>query len=93
MDNSKLRWLRPGIVLSAAAIVCITDIVNGSYRYNAIPPLLRLLGVIILFTIIGTIVTKIIDHAINAPSKNTPEPEDIQLEDELEDEETEESLT
>lgn len=91
MDNSKLRWLRPAIVLSAAAIMCIADIVNGSYKVNATIPLLRLLGVIILFTFIGTIVTKIIDKAANAPQKKEPEPEDIQLEDE--EEESDEPLT
>jgi len=86
LDNSKLRWLRPAICLSAAAIVSIADIVNGSYKVNATLALLRLLGVIILFMIIGTIVTKIIDKVMNAPQKKEPEPEDIQLEDEEEEE-------
>ncbi|MBQ8982855.1 MAG: hypothetical protein IJ079_04630 [Lachnospiraceae bacterium] len=91
MDNSKLRWLRPAIVLSAAAIVSIVDIVNGYYKQFPLRSLLILLGVILLFMIIGTIATRIIDKAANAPQKKEPEPEDIQLEDE--EEESEEPLT
>ena len=74
----KLQWLRPFIVLLAAAIVCISNIVN---RKEIIPSLVSLLVTIIIFMIIGSIVTSIIDKTINSHPKETTEPEEISFED------------
>ena len=87
----KLRWLRPFVVLTAALIVCISNIIA---KRPVVESLILLLVVIIVFFIIGSIGTSIIDHTMNAVSKNDPQegeaPED---EEEQQEEATEESET
>lgn len=83
----KLRWLRPFIVLSAAAIVSISSIIM---KRPILSSLIWLLGAIIVFYIVGSIVTRVIDWAMNDVPKNQNETEDINL-DELSESNSEES--
>lgn len=77
-EGMKLRWLRPFIVLMAALIVSISNMV--SHR-PILKSLVLLLAVIIIFFIIGSISTRMIDRAMSA--RETPQPE--QAEDKTED--------
>lgn len=71
----KLRWLRPFIVLVAALIVSISNIVANR---PIIKSLVLLLIVIIIFFIIGSIGTRVINRAISAKTEGQPVvPEEI----------------
>ncbi len=74
----KLRWLRPFIVLMAALIVSISNMV---LHRPILKSLVLLLVVIVIFFIIGSISTRLIDRAMSV--KETPHPEEA--EDEAED--------
>ena len=66
----KLRWLRPFIVLTAALIVCISNMVA---KRPIVESLFWLLVVIIVFFIIATIGTRIILRTMNQASKEEPD--------------------
>lgn len=71
----KLRWLRPFVVLTAALIVCISNIVA---KRPVLDSLLWLLGAVVLFFIIGSIGTWIIDRTMNGDiSKKEPSEESV----------------
>lgn len=84
----KLRWLRPFIVLTAAAIVSISSIVM---KRPVLLSLIWLLIVIIIFFIIGSIVTRIIVRTMNDESHENSEAENISLEDTEQESKDEES--
>ncbi len=84
----KLRWLRPFIVLAAAAIVSISSIVM---KRPVLSSLIWLLIVIIVFFIIGSIVTRIIVRTMNDISQEDREPENISLDEAENESEGEES--
>lgn len=69
----KLRWLRPFIVLMAALIVSISNMV---LHRPILKSLVLLLVVIIIFFIIGSISTRMIDRAMSV--KETPHPEEAE---------------
>lgn len=66
----KLQWLKPGIVLTAALITCIADIFHKS---GIMSSMLRLLVVVIIFTVIGQIATAIIMKVIKKREKELEE--------------------
>lgn len=68
----KLRWLRPFVVLAAALIVCIS---NMTSRRPMLESLFWLLITIIVFYIIGSIVTRIIDVAMHSVDDSDAEAE------------------
>ncbi len=84
----KLRWLRPFIVLTAAAIVSISSIVM---KRQLLSSLIWLLSVIIIFFIIGSVVTRVIDRTMQNVSQEEGEPEDISLSDDKQESDDEES--
>lgn len=59
----KLRWLRPFVVLVAALIVCIS---NMTSKRPMLESLVWLLITIIVFFIIGSIVTRVIDVTMHS---------------------------
>ncbi len=67
----KLRWLRPFIVLLATLIVLISNFV---LKRPIISSLVWLLGTIIIFYIISSIVVGVIDRVIHTEKKD-PVPE------------------
>ena len=73
----KLRWLRPFIVLLAAMIVLISNFV---LKRPIISALIWLLGTIIVFYIISSIVIRVIERAIHSKKKEetSDQPEDDQ---------------
>lgn len=73
----KLRWLRPFIVLLAAMIVLIS---NFALKRPIISALIWLLGTIIVFYIISSIVIRVIERAIHSEKKEeiSDQPEDDQ---------------
>ena len=73
----KLRWLRPFIVLLAAMIVLISNFV---LKRPIISALIWLLGTIIVFYIISSIVIRVIDRAIHSVQQEeiSDQPEDGQ---------------
>ena len=73
----KLRWLRPFIVLLAAMIVMISNFV---LKRPIISALIWLLGTIIVFYIISSIVIRVIERAIHSEKKEeiSDQPEDDQ---------------
>ncbi|CCY58886.1 unknown [Clostridium sp. CAG:632] len=73
----KLRWLRPFIVLLAAMIVLISNFV---LKRPIISALIWLLGTIIVFYIISSIVIRVIERAIHSEKKEetSDQPEDDQ---------------
>ena len=73
----KLRWLRPFIVLLAAMIVLISNFV---LKRPIISALIWLLGTIIVFYIISSIVIRGIERAIHSEKKEetSDQPEDDQ---------------
>lgn len=73
----KLRWLRPFIVLLAAMIVLISNFV---LKRPIISALIWLLGTIIVFYIISSIVIRMIERAIHSEKKEeiSDQPEDGQ---------------
>lgn len=84
----KLRWLRAFIVLTAALIVCISNIVSKRPMPAA---LVWLLIVILVFFFIGSLVTRIIQRTMSDSSKNKEsEPSesvtDVKMEDKTPDE-------
>lgn len=68
----KLRWLRPFVVLTAALIVCIS---NMTSRRPMLESLVWLLLTIIIFYIIGSVVTRIIDVTMHSSDKENAETE------------------
>lgn len=68
----KLRWLRPFVVLAAALIVCIS---NMTSKRPMLESLIWLLLTIIIFYVIGSIVTRIIDVTMHSPGKGNAEAE------------------
>lgn len=85
----KLRWLRPFIVLTAALIVSISNIVS---KRPVLESLIWLFLVIILFFIIASIGTRIIDRTMHSVSKEEEHPveEDAEAEAAVKMEEVEE---
>ena len=73
----KLRWLRSFIVLFAAMIVLISNFV---LKRPIISALIWLLGTIIVFYIISSIVIRVIERAIHSEKKEeiSDQPEDDQ---------------
>ena len=73
----KLRWLRPFIVLLAAMIVLISNFV---LKRPIISALIWLLGTIIVFYIISSIVIRVIERAIHSEKEEeiSDQPEDDQ---------------
>lgn len=73
----KLRWLRSFIVLLAAMIVLISNFV---LKRPIISALIWLLGTIIVFYIISSIVIRVIERAIHSEKKEeiSDQPEDDQ---------------
>lgn len=73
----KLRWLRPFIVLLASLIVLISNFV---LKRPIISALIWLLGTIIVFYIISSIVVRVIERAIHSEKKEetSEQPEDDQ---------------
>lgn len=67
----KLRWLRPFIVLTAALIVSISNIVS---KRPVLESLIWLFLVIILFFIIASIGTRIIARTMHSVSKEEEHP-------------------
>ncbi|MDE7368112.1 MAG: hypothetical protein K2N24_12240 [Lachnospiraceae bacterium] len=66
----KLRWLRPFVVLAAALIVCIS---NMTSKRPMLESLVWLLLTIIIFYVIGSIVTRIIDVTMHSSGKGNAE--------------------
>lgn len=67
----KLRWLRPFVVLVAALIVCISNMMS---KRPMLESLLWLLLTIIIFYVIGSVVTRIIDvtmHSVDREDAGT----------------------
>ena len=81
----KLRWLRPFIVLLAAMIVLISNFV---LKRPIISALIWLLGTIIVFYIISSIVIRVIERAIHSEKKEeiSDQPEDDQTKETEQDE-------
>lgn len=68
----KLRWLRPFVVLAAALIVCIS---NMTSKRPMLESLIWLLLTIIIFYVIGSVVTRIIDVTMHSTGNESTEPE------------------
>lgn len=62
----KLRWLRPFVVLVAALIVLISNIVS---KRPMLSSLLWLLAAIVVFYIIGSICTRVIQRVMAAANE------------------------
>lgn len=63
----KLRWLRPFVVLAAALIVCISNMMS---KRPMLESLVWLLLTIIIFYVIGSVVTRIIDVTMHSADKD-----------------------
>lgn len=63
----KLRWLRPFVVLAAALIVCISNMMS---KRPMLESLVWLLLTIIIFYVIGSVVTRIIDVTMHSVDKD-----------------------
>lgn len=81
----KLRWFRPFVVLTAALIVSISNIIS---KRPVLESLIWLLIVILVFFIIGSIGTKVIVRAMSAKPK---EEDDLMIPFEDEEEEADET--
>lgn len=68
-EGMKLRWLRAFIVLTAALIVCISNMV---LKRPVLDSLIWLLVVIIVFYVIGSIVTRVIQRTMKSGSEQEP---------------------
>lgn len=66
----KLRWLRPFVVLAAALIVCIS---NMTSKRPMLESLVWLLLTIIIFFVIGSIVTRVIEMTMHSNGKQDAE--------------------
>jgi predicted membrane channel-forming protein YqfA (hemolysin III family) len=83
----KLQWLRPFLVLAAAAIISISSIVM---KRPVLISLIWLLAAIIVFYILGSIMTGLIEKAIQDVPQKDIVPEDIDLNEENGESETQE---